>query len=581
MRVSWKACCSYITEVRSIKTTTLKHYLFKNKHLFVGAIVLSLVIAAMNVGLAFILKILIDTGVSGGTGELVRMMWITGGLLALYLLLNVAHYHLKNKYITRALFGYKDAILQRIIQKDLADFRKKNTGSYISVINNDVKTIEVDYVGGNLIIISQIALFIMGLSAMFYLNAAIAIVVIVLSILPILATVCFNGKVERSQTEVSHRNEGFTTSIKDIFNGFTVIKSFGVEREVAKTLSVMNGELEGKKRKLYDVQGLIQTLTEVTGFIMFIGTIAFGVLLAIQGNITVGEVMAYIQLINYMLGPIIILSEAVNKRKAGAVLIDKIDGMLLNTEEKEQGLAMERFNNKITFENVSYSFDGEKNVLSDLNFVIEKNKSYAVVGLSGSGKSTLLNLLMGYYDAYQGSIQFDHVELKSIAPASLYENVSVIQQEVFMFDAPLKSNILLYKDYSEERLAKAISMSGLNEFIERRGADFDCGENGIHLSGGEKQRVSIARALIKDTPVLLLDEATSSLDNETSRAIENSILKLENTTRVVVTHKLNATTLAMYDEILMMKNGRLVEKGSFEELLEKQGVFYSLYNVTF
>ena len=218
--------------------------------------------------------------------------------------------------------------------------------------------------------------------------------------------------------------------------------------------------------------------------------------------------MAYIQLINYMLGPIIILSEYVNKRKAGAVLITKIDNMLLHEEEKDKGIAIEKFNNKITFKDVSFSFDEERKVLSDLNFELEKNKSYAVVGLSGSGKSTLLNLLMGYYDSYQGSIYIDDAELKSIETTSLYKVLSVIQQEVFMFDAPLQNNIMLYKDYSKERLAEAIKMSGLDEFIQKRGTDFDCGENGKQLSGGEKQRVSIARALIKDTPILLLDEAT-------------------------------------------------------------------------
>ena len=568
-------------EERIIKNKkTLKNHLFTNKHLYFSSIFLSLILSAMNVGLAFILKILIDLGVTGEASELFDMLWITIGLLAIYLVIHILHYKLKNKYVMRALIGYKNAILRIIINKNLVDFRKKNTGSYISVINNDAKTIETDYVEGNLIIITQTALFIMGLSAMFYLNAQIAIVVIVLSLLPIIATVTLNVKVERHQTDVSKKNEGFTTAIKDIFNGFTVIKSFGVEKEVSETISKVNQGLEGRKNKLYNTQGLIQSLTEVTGFLMFIGTITFGVWLAIKGEISVGEVMAYIQLINYMLGPIIILSEFVNKRKAGAVLITKIDNMLLHEEQKDKGIAIEKFNNKITFKDVSFSFDEERKVLSDLNFELEKNKSYAVVGLSGSGKSTLLNLLMGYYDSYQGSIYIDDAELKSIETTSLYKVLSVIQQEVFMFDAPLQNNIMLYKDYSKERLAEAIKMSGLDEFIQKRGADFDCGENGNQLSGGEKQRVSIARALIKDTPILLLDEATSALDNETARAIEKSILEIKNITRIIVTHKLNGTSLAMYDEVIMMKNGRVVEKGSFEELLERKGVFYSLYNVT-
>ena len=574
--------CSFMPEVRIIKTNqSIKRHLFSNKHLFYASIVLSIIISAMNVGLAFILQILIDLGVDGESSQLLRMAWIIGGLLALYLVINVIHYTLKNTYVMRALVCYKNEIFDIILNKNLSEFRKRNTGSYISVINNDVKTIETDYVEGNLVIITQIALFIMGLSAMFYLNAQIAIAVIILSLLPIVATVAFNGKVDFTQKEVSRKNGGLTTTIKDIFNGFTVIKSFAVEKEVVSAISGVNHDLETTKQKLYNLQGLIKTLTEVTGFLMFIGTIVFGVWLAIIGDITVGEVVAYIQLINYMLGPIIILSESLNKRRAGAALIDKIDETLFQGEQSDKGTAIEDFADSITFKDVSFSFDGEHNVLSDLNFELKKNKSYAVVGLSGSGKSTLLNLLMGYYDSYQGSICMDDAELKQINPASLYQLMSVIQQEVFMFDAPIENNIMLYKSYPKEKLDKAIALSGLDEFIRKKGSDFDCGENGMYLSGGEKQRVSIARALIKETPILLLDEATSSLDNETSRAIERSILEINDITRIIVTHKLNGTSLAMYDEILMMKNGRVVEQGPFEELLEKKGVFYSLYNVTF
>lgn len=560
---------------------SLKAELFKHKVLLGAAIALSIATAAMNVALAFILKQLIDIGVKGTFEELIRLVMIVLGFLVLFLLVGVLQYLCKNAYVQRSMIGYKDAITDTIINKNLADFRKRNTGSYISIINNDAKIIETDYVGGNLILITQIATFVMGLSSIFYLNVQVALVAIALSLLPIVSSLALNGKVAFRQTRVSEKNETFTTSIKDIFNGFTVIKSFGVESEVGRSVSQVNAELETRKKKYNNITGLINVLTETSGFMVVVGTFTFGTWLAIKGRITVGEVVAYIQLLNYLLGPIVIMAEYVNKRKAASALIANIDDMLLSEKTGEQGAKKSEFESEIRFRDVDFSFDGERKVLRDLDFKLEKNKSYAIVGLSGSGKSTLLNLLMGYYENYGGRIEIDGEELRGIDTADLYKLISVIQQEVFMFDAPIEDNILLYKSYPEEKLRQAIRMSGLNEFIDRKSKGFHCGENGSFLSGGEKQRVSIARALIKETPILLLDEATSSLDNETAAAIEKSILRLEGITRVIVTHKLNENALSMYDEIIMMKNGTVVEQGSFADLLERKGVFYSLYTITF
>lgn len=566
--------------IRPRDERTMKGLLFTNKPLLVGAVVSSIIMAGLNVSLAFILKMLINISINGEVSDLVQLVIIIFSFLTSYLVISVLQYWMKNKYVKEALVKYKNAITDRMIKKDLADFRKKNSGSYISVINNDVKTIETDFVEGNIIIITQVTLFLFALGSMFYLNVEVAIVAVLLSLLPVITSIALNSKVAFRQRIVSEKNENYTTSIKDIFNGFTVIKSFGVEKEVSAAISDVNTSLEVDKRKFKNLTELIKSLTEVSGFIVVVGTFTFGTWLAINGKTTPGDVLAYIQLLNYLLGPIVILAETVNKRKAGAVLITKIDELLFEDEQKVDGLEKERFEDRIVFDNVSFSFDGEQDVLSNINLELEKDKSYAIVGLSGSGKSTLVNLLMGYYDTYKGNIYIDDTELRDVDSTSLYKLLSVIQQEVFMFDAPIANNIFLYKSYSQEALNNAITMSGLDGFIEKKGADFSCGENGSQLSGGEKQRVSIARALIKGTPILLLDEATSALDNETAQAIEQSILKLRNNTRIIVTHKLSGEALAMYDEIIMMKNGTIVEKGSFEDLIQQRGFFYSLYNVT-
>jgi ABC-type multidrug transport system fused ATPase/permease subunit len=207
-------------------------------------------------------------------------------------------------------------------------------------------------------------------------------------------------------------------------------------------------------------------------------------------------------------------------------------------------------------------------------------KKYAVVGASGSGKSTLLNLLMASYSHYNGSIYYDDVELKNISGEQLYEIESIIQQNVFVFNATIIENITMFRDFPQEEVQRAIRLSGLSALIEEKGEGYLCGENGCGLSGGEKQRISIARSLLKQSQVLLVDEATASLDAETAYHVSSAILDLQGITAIVVTHALDEALLKRYDTILTMKNGQIIEEGSFDALIEKKGYFYSLFTIS-
>ena len=182
-------------------------------------------------------------------------------------------------------------------------------------------------------------------------------------------------------------------------------------------------------------------------------------------------------------------------------------------------------------------------------------------------------------NTYTGNILYDDKELSKISSESLYDTVSTIQQNVFVFNASIKDNITMFSDFPKEEIDRVIEMSGLSELIAKKGEGYMCGENGCGLSGGEKQRISIARALLRKSKVLLVDEATASLDVKTSSIVLNSILGLENMTRIIVTHNLEEGCLKKFDKILTLKNGSVLEAGSFSELMDKKGYFYSLYTV--
>ena len=186
---------------------------------------------------------------------------------------------------------------------------------------------------------------------------------------------------------------------------------------------------------------------------------------------------------------------------------------------------------------------------------------------------------MASYQNYDGTICYDDTELREISSSNLYEIESIIQQNVFVFNATIKDNITMFRDFSEEQINEAIRLSGLSALIEEKGADYLCGENGSGLSGGEKQRVSIARSLLKKSQVLLVDEATASLDAETAYQVSSAILALKDVTSIVVTHSLDEGLLKQYDGIITLKNGSIVETGTFHELLAKKGYFYSLFTI--
>jgi len=181
---------------------------------------------------------------------------------------------------------------------------------------------------------------------------------------------------------------------------------------------------------------------------------------------------------------------------------------------------------------------------------------------------------------YQGEIRFDGQELKQINLDSLYDLMSMIQQNVFVFDSSIQNNITMFKEFSQDQIEHAINQAGLSALVEQKGMDYACGENGNGLSGGERQRISIARCLLKGSSVILVDEATAALDTKTALAITNSILEIGNLTKIIVTHRLEEAILRKYDKIFVLQNGNLTEQGTFEELIKERGYFYSLYMVS-
>ncbi len=557
----------------------IKAFYYKNHVTFIISIISVIATGLLDVMLAMLLQKVMDAAVDGSFVELINTIWVILAFLLLLFLSLMTLRWAKFKFIRNGMCQYKNKVFEDITKKNISSFLSENTGSYISVLTNDATSIETNYLTGILEIINCTFMFTSAIVLMLWYSWSMTLVVILLSLLPMILALFTGNRLVEKEKQVSRENESFVGMTKDLLGGFTVIKSFRAEEQVMKQFLNRNNSLEDTKCKRKREEQLISTFSILFGFAAQMGIFVYGAYLSIKGQITAGVVIAFVQLMNHVLNPIRQLPPLLANIKAAAALIDKMAQYTQNNVDEDGTEAIEDVGSGIEFSDVHFAYDGSYEVLKGVSQTFEKSKSYAIVGGSGSGKSTMLNLLLGSSQSYKGSISVDGRELRNIKKDCLYDAISIIQQNVFIFDSSVEENISMYKNFDEDEIKDAIRRSGLESLIQEKGRAYLCGENGAHLSGGEKQRISIARCLLRRSSVLLMDEATAALDAETANKVTNAILDIEGLTRIIVTHKLEENILRRFDEIVVVKNGIIEERGSLEQLLENKGYFYSMFNV--
>lgn len=513
--------------------------------------------------------------------NLLQLTIITLVLIGGVAVANLISYHSKPTFITRGISQYKEYVFGELTKKNISAFSGENSSTYISALTNDIQTIEQGYLWNTFSILESSLTFVGAMVLMIWYSPLLTLIAIGLSLLPLIASILTGNKVAAEEKKVSDRSEAYTSTLRDSLGGFSVIKSFKAEAQMIRIFKENVRELAKAQCGKHKMRILVQMFGSVAGITAQLGVFLFGAYLALSGKgVTAGTTMIFVQLMNYVLSPIGTIPTCIAERKAAKALVEKI-AIALNVNVREESKTEHReLKHDITLKNLSFGYEPEKQVLNNLNCSFELGKSYAIVGASGCGKSTLLNLLLASNSGYMGSIYYDELELQQISSESLYEMVSIIQQNVFIFNASIRDNITMFSDYPREEVDRAIELSGLSKLIAERGEDYLCGENGSGLSGGEKQRISIARSLLKKSQVLLVDEATAALDAQTAFQVSNAILDLNNLTRIVVTHALDENLLKRYDCVLTLKNGSITESGSFDELMGKKGYFYSLFTVS-
>ena len=556
-------------------------YILRHKLWLITTVFFRSVGALMQVFVSILLQQIIDSATNYDMNGFIKMVLF--GVI-FFCVMGINDYLNKTTqfiYIKKTLTNLKEDVFRGILRKDYKSFNSENTAEYISRLTNDINMVETKFIIQYLEMIGDVLIFVATIVVMLCINIWITLFVFSTGILLFSVPAIFGKRIEKRQSAVSGELSNFTTKIKDIFLGYEVVKSYNIEENMTYEFLNSNNKVENLKFKANHLQGTSEALSLFIGIMTQVCAIALGGYFLIKGSMTVGTLFAVINLANGVFYPIMWIVNKTTMIRGMKEVNNKLITIIEYSNKGEGTKVFEGFDSNINIKDLTFSYDNNRNVLDNLSVSFKKNKKYALVGRSGSGKSTLLKLLLGYYDDFKGKILFDGNEYSILDKNSINNQISVIHQNVYMFDKTLKENIILGKNFNNEELDEAINVSGVKEFLDilPGGIDSYIGENGNNLSGGQRQRVAIARSLIQNTPILLLDEGTSALDSKTAFEIEDTLLNIKDLTVITVTHKLIEGILNRYDEIIVMDNGKVIESGSFNELINKRGEFYNLYSI--
>ena len=547
------------------------------KKWFLISMISMVILSAYNLIISWLLQKIIDltAGIDKTPFYQLALVSLLSFLvfIVFYFIFRYAH----PKFLQTLSTSYKELLFSKILRNNSRTVSEIGSGQFLSKLSNDLKSIEEHYFDFYITLIDIGISFVGAIVLMLWYSPVLTMVAIALSILPLLVSIPASKEITKTEKNLSKKNAEFMEFMRDTLSGFSVIKSFQAESELESRFHEENVKIEKAKFFRRFAEENINLLSTAASVVMRLGVFLFGAWLSLSNShVTPGIVLVFLQLLTFVITPIEKIPSLFANRKAARSLIAQTAELLYEKPDEQEKIEINSLKSAIEVQNLSFSYENNGKALQAVSLIFQAGKKYAIVGASGSGKSTLFKLLTKYSNEYNGKILFDGIDLRNITYSSLSQIISVVQQNVFVFHDSIYNNICLYKSIPEEKFDYVIQKSGLSSLIQQKGKDFSCGANGNKLSGGEKQRISIARALLRNTSILLMDEASSALDEKTADEIMHSILDMPGTTSLVITHRLNSTLLKKYDGICVLHHGKIIEFGPFDELIKNKGLLYSL-----
>ena len=475
----------------------------------------------------------------------------------------------------------RKSVFERIEKFSLTNIKKYETGELISRLTSDVQKLSEVFSWGVIDACHSIIVLLISISIMLYLSYTLTLMLFLILPAIYIVTVIFQKNILKFQRKVRDYNSKIIRSYTESLSYIKTIKALGIEDKKKKEFKAYNE----KYRKYNLLSILISAIFVPT--VMFVASIGVGFAFNFSSISVMRNVMTYGAFLSFLtysfqiFEPFKMLAQIFTDLKSAQASAERVFQILYEEdeilEEEESDLD---FEGNIKFENVSFHyFDDDKLILKDFNFEIKNGESVAFIGSTGSGKSTIVNLICKFYNPTSGGIYLDGINYRNIDKTCLYNNLGYVLQQPQLFSISIKENIKFgNENATDEEILKVCNLLGIDEFISKlpNGIDTVIGETGYNISGGQKQLISFARALIKNPKLLVLDEATSSIDTETEKIIQNKMKDiLKGKTSIIVAHRLS--TIKHCDKIVLIENGNILEQGTHLELLDKKGIYYKMY----
>ena len=551
------------------------------------AIFCIVVAAGSNLYVPWIIKDMIDKVLAEKDMEMLN--YISIGIVVVFLIRGIFYFgqsYLVSYVGQRVVIDIRGQLYRKFQRLPLAYYDKHRTGEMMSYISNDVAALQNAMVDKLIELITEISVFIGSLGMMFYLDWKLSL--LTFAVVPMVgqAMNIFGKKLKKSGTMIQERMADMTAMLQESLSAVRVVKSFVREDHEIKRYDQEN------ERNFEAAMLNIRLMSMLTPTVEFLAALAvtvivwFGGYEVVEGRITAGALVAFLTYAVNLANPVKRISRAFGTMQQALAAADRVFAVMDLPEtiaDKLDAKPLPKVTGRVKVDNVSFSYNEEAPAVKNISFDVKPGQMIAFVGPSGAGKSTIANLLPRFYDVTEGSITVEGMDVRDVTLSSLREQIGIVPQETMLFSGTVWENIRYGRlDATNEEIVEAAKAANADEFIRQlpNGYDTKLGERGVNISGGQRQRLAIARAILKDPQILILDEATSALDTESEKVVQAALDRLMvGRTSFVIAHRLS--TILGADRILVLDHGEIVEDGTHEELLVKGGLYSNLYNIQF